>query len=235
MRDSTYKDVRLFLWLVPCINVINYYLTYQLTAPTYRIIATFAIDTAMGYITWLLIRRIIIWLDKKLPYSPKPGKRILVQLLITLVAGCGCIIFFTELVNWMATSYPVPRSFYTTDIFIISIWFFVVNGIYIGMHYFNLWQTSELQRKKEAEVRLAGFAVSSSKKDEILDFKDILGFYINGDYSVVVTAANKKVFVDKSLDKVEKGLPSSFFSDLTASLSCTVSWSRVMKRWKMVS
>jgi hypothetical protein len=211
MQVSTYKDVKLFLWLIPCINSINYYLTYNLTAPSFRNIVTFTIDTVTGYITWLLVRRIIIWLDKKLPYSPNPGKRILLQLLLTLIAGCGCIIFLTELVNWIATSHPVPRSFYTTDIFIISIWFFVINGIYIGLHYYNLLQASELQRKKDAEVKMAGFAVSSSRKDEILDFTNILGFYIDGDYSVVVTAANKKVFVDSSLDKVEKNLPSSFF------------------------
>lgn len=211
MHASTYKDVKLFGWLIPCINVINYYLTYRLNAPTWRIIVTFAIDTAMGYMAWLLVRRIIFWLDQKLPYTPNPGKRILVQLLLTIIAGCGTIIFLTELVNWMATSNPVPRSFYSTDIFIISIWFFVVNGIYVGMHYYNLWQASELQRKREGELRVAGFAVSSSKKDEILDFKDILGFYVDGDYSVVVTAANKKQLVDKSLDKVEKQLPASHF------------------------
>jgi hypothetical protein len=211
MQVSTYKDVKLFGWLIPCINIINYYLTYRLNAPTWRIIATFAIDTAMGYIAWLFIRQIIIWLDQQLPYAPNPAKRILVQLLLTIAAGCGTIIFFTELVNWMATSHPVPRSFYTTDIFIISIWFFVVTGIYVGLHYFNLWQASELQRKQEAQLRMAGFAVSSSKKDEILDFGDILGFYIDGDYSVVVTAANKKMLVDKSLDKVEKNLPASYF------------------------
>jgi hypothetical protein len=211
MQGSTYKDVKLFLWLIPCINAINYYLTYNLASPTYRNIATFTIDTIMGYLAWLLARRIIIWLDKKLPYSPNPGKRILIQLLLTLIAGCGTIIFLTESVNWIATSHPVPRSFYTTDIFIISIWFFVVNGIYIGLHYFNLWQASEMQRKKEAEVRMAGFTVSSARKDEILDFTNILGFYIDGEYSVVVTAANKKVLVDSSLDKVEKNLPSSFF------------------------
>src|SRR5688572_14972388 len=121
MKVSTYKDVKLFGWLIPCINIINYYLTYRLNAPTWRIIATFAIDTAMGYIAWFFIRQIILWLDQQLPYDPNPGKRILVQLLLTIAAGCSTIILFTELVNWMATSHPVPRSFYTTDIFIISI------------------------------------------------------------------------------------------------------------------
>lgn len=211
MQPSTYKEVKLFLWLIPCINAVNYYLTYNLAAPSWRNIATFTIDTITGYITWLLVRRIIIWLDRKLPYAPNPGKRILVQLLLTLITGCGFIIVLTELINWIATSHPVPRTFYTNDIFIISIWFFVINGIYVGLYYYGLWQASEMQRKKEAEVKMAGFAVSSAKKDEILDFPDILGFYINGDYSVVVTAANKKLFVDSSLDKVEKSVPSSFF------------------------
>ena len=30
MQVTTYKDVKLFVWLIPCINIINYYLTYRL-------------------------------------------------------------------------------------------------------------------------------------------------------------------------------------------------------------
>lgn len=209
--ESSYKDIKFFLWLIPCINVINYYLTYQHYGPVWRIAATFAIDTVQGYIAWFILRSLIIWLDKRISFYPNPLKRIMVQLLLTVIAGSAVIIALTELVNWLATSKPVPLSFYTKDIFIISIWIFVINGIYTGLHYYYQWERSEEQRKREAEIKMEGFSVSTSKKDFILDFGDILGFYIDGDYSVVVTSENKKVFVDSSLDKVEKTLPSSFF------------------------
>ena len=54
-------------------------------------------------------------------------------MLFRLAGGIACIIILTEFVNWLASSKPVPLSFYKKDLFIISIWFFVVNGIYIGL------------------------------------------------------------------------------------------------------
>jgi hypothetical protein len=210
-RQTKYKDVRLFLWLIPLINIINYYLTYNTFSPFWRLCAMFAIDTVQGYVAWLIVRSIIVWLDLKVSYSDNPLKRVVIQLVLTLLAGIGCIIILTEFVNWLATSKPVPRSFYTTDIFIISIWFFVVNGIYIGLSYYQLWQESEGNRKKEAEIKINGFNVNTAKKNLLLPFAEIGGFYIDGDYSVVVTTERRKYFVDFSLDKVEKTLPSSSF------------------------
>ncbi|MEP6952223.1 MAG: LytTR family DNA-binding domain-containing protein [Ginsengibacter sp.] len=211
IAGTKYKDVKLFLWLIPSINVINYYLTYVTFSPFWRVLVTFTIDTVQGYIAWLIVRSIILWLDKKISYHVNPIRRILVQVTLTLLGGCASIIILTEFVNWLATSKPVPRSFYTVDILIISIWFFVVNGIYVGLYYYHQWQESEEKRKKETEIKTSGFRVSTPKKDLIFSFEEIGGFYIDGDYSVVVTTERKKFLVNLSLDKVEKTLPGSSF------------------------
>ena len=205
-------DIKFFLILIPFINLINYYLTYTNVRPFWRLCVTFTIDTVLGYLVWLELRLIIIWLDKKVSYAANPLKRIVIQLILTLLAGIGSIIIVTEFVNWLATSKPVPRSFYTSDILIISIWFFVVNGIYIGVHYYNQWQQAEEIIKEDRKIKTGGFKVSTPKKNLLLSFEETGGFYVDGDYSVVVTIEGKKYFVDFSLDKVERMLPSfSFF------------------------
>jgi hypothetical protein len=209
--NTKYKDVKLFLWLIPAINVINYYLTYSLSQPFWRLLLTFTIDTVMGYIAWLIGRAIIFSLDKKISYETAPLKRIAIQIILTLFAGMGSIILLTELVNWLATSKPVPVSFYKEDVFIISIWFFVVNGIYIGFHYYGQWQHAEEKLKEERKIKTGGFKVSTAKKDMLFSFEEIGGFYVDGDYSVAVTAEQKKYFLDFSLDKVEKTLPAIYF------------------------
>lgn len=210
-HNTKYRDLKLFLWLIPFINVINYYLTYDNITLSWRLLATFTIDTLQGYITWLLIRAIIIWLDKKILFETKPVRRIIIQLALTFAAGIAVTIILTESINGLATSQPVPISFYTKDLFIISIWFFVVNGIYIGLHYYHQWQLSEEKIKEERKIKSGGFKVSSSKKDLLLSFEEITGFYVDGDYSVVVTTGGKKHFADASLDKVEKNLPAAYF------------------------
>lgn len=211
VSQTKYKDLRLFLWLIPVINIINYYLTYNGFTSFGRLCAMFAIDTLQGYVAWFIVRSIIVWLDSKISYSDNPLKRIFIQLILTLVAGMGSIILLTELVNWLATSGPVPQSFYTTDVLIISIWFFVVNGIYIGLSYYQLWQESEISRKKDAAIKANGFRVNTTKKNLLLPYEEIGGFYIDGDYCMVVTTTSHKYLVDSSLDKVEKSLPATYF------------------------
>jgi hypothetical protein len=204
-------DIKLFLVLIPCINVINYYLTYSHINFSWHTLLTFSIDTVQGYAAWLGVRYLILWLDRKMPFTPRPSKRIMGQLLLTFIAGVLVIILLTEFVNWLATDKPVPLSFYTIDIWIISIWFFVVNGIYIGLYYFNQWQQAEKRRHEETLLRSEGFTVKTAKKDLLLGFEQIRGFYVNNDYAVLVTGEDKKFFIDQSLDKVEKTLPAGYF------------------------
>jgi LytTr DNA-binding domain len=210
-NSTKYKDAKLFLWLIPCINVINYYLTYSLSQPFWRLLLTFTIDTVMGYIAWLVARAIIVWMDKKISYESSPLKRISIQIILTLVAGITSIIILTEFVNWLAKSKPVPASFYKEDIFIISIWFFVVNGIYIGLHYYQQWQQAEEKIKEERKIKAGGFKINTPKSDLLFPFEAIAGFFVDGDYSMAVTTEQKKYLLDFSLDKVEKTLPAAYF------------------------
>ena len=211
MAVTKYKDVRFFIWLIPFVNCINYYLTYSGFGFNWHTLATFSIDTAEGYLMWLGIRAIILWLDKKLPYGANPVKRIVVQQILTLLGGMATLVILTEFVNVLATPKPVPASFYTKDLFIISIWVFVVTGVYIGLHYYQQWKLVLESIKEERKIKTDGFKVSTGKKDMLFKFNEIAGFYVDGDYAVVVTLEPKKYLIDSSLDKLEKSLPVAFF------------------------
>jgi hypothetical protein len=54
----------------PLINVINYYLIYTAKPFGWRTVITYSIDMVQGYIAWLLIRAVILYLDKKLSALP---------------------------------------------------------------------------------------------------------------------------------------------------------------------
>ncbi len=59
---SSFRDRRLFLLLIPCINTINYYLTYSHIPSGWRLPVTFLIDTLQGYAAWWMIRLLIYYL-----------------------------------------------------------------------------------------------------------------------------------------------------------------------------
>ena len=211
----TKRDITFFIIAIPIINAFNYYLTYRKISFGIHTLVTYLIDTILGYAAWWVIRVIIVYLDRKLPYVPNPIKRIIIQLMGTTVAGLSLIIITTESINAAVKDTPVPPSFYRVDIFIFMIWSIVINGIYVGLHYYEQFVASENLRRQEKQVRQEGFTVRKGKQHFTIRFKEIAGIYIERDYAMLVTTEGKKHVLDESLDAVEKQLPQELFFRLS--------------------
>jgi DNA-binding LytR/AlgR family response regulator len=209
--NHKYNDVKFFLIAIAFISAFNYYLTWSNIRFNWFLILTYLTDTVQGWFAWWAVRSIIIYLDKRMPYTDRPLKRILVQLLLTTLAGLLVIILLTELVSWIVRGRPALLNFYLFDIFIFIIWFIVINGIYVGMHYYSEWKQSERQRQEEKKLRTGGFTVKHGNQNLLIAFGDILSFYAEEGYIVLLTWQNKKYFPDKSLDKIERTLPEESF------------------------
>ncbi len=206
-----YNDVRIFIPAIAFISAFNYYLTYSNIKLNGFLLLTYTIDTVQGWLAWWAVRSIIIWLDNTMPYTDRPLKRILVQTLLTTTAGLSVIILLTELVNAIARDTPLPASFYLFDIFIFIIWFLVINGIYIGMHYYQEWKQAEQLRQEEKQLRSGGFTVKQGRQNLVIPFKDIMAFYSEDGYTILLTWDQKKYFPDFSLDKTATQLPGEWF------------------------
>src|SRR4051794_12528427 len=89
-------DVLIFLILIPVISGINYYLTYSNIRFNGFLLVTFCLDTAQGYAAWWVVRLIIRYLDKVLPYEQRLTRRLLIQLGTTTLAGLLVIALLTE-------------------------------------------------------------------------------------------------------------------------------------------
>ena len=208
---NKYKDGLLFLVLIPVINTINYHLTYARIRWDWYTYATYAIDTASGYIAWWIIRKTILWLDKKMPYEEGMIKRIGWQILLTNVFAQGFIIISTEVVNELYTDEPLPTKFYTYNLFIFFIWILVINGIYIGMYFHDQWNKSVHQRKKDLELRSTGFDVQLGKSIEKIPFEQIAAFYVDDGATYLKSIGNRNFVLDRSLNKIESRLPGELF------------------------
>ena len=117
----TYNEIKFFLVAIAFISAFNYYFTYSNIHFNWFFIITYAIDTVQGWIAWWAVRNIILFLDKKLPYTERPLKRILLQVMLTTVTGMMVIILLTEMVSWIARGRSVPGHFYLFDVFIFII------------------------------------------------------------------------------------------------------------------
>src|SRR4249920_1004202 len=99
--SNKYKDVKFFLITIAFISAFNYYLTWNNIHFGWFLLLTYTIDTVEGWLAWWAVRSLVILLDEKMPYSPHPLKRILIQLVVTTAAGLFVIISLTELVSWI--------------------------------------------------------------------------------------------------------------------------------------
>lgn len=206
-----YNDIKFFLIAIAFISAFNYYLTYGNISFNWFLVLTYINDTVQGWLAWWAVRSIIIYLDKRMPYTASPLRRILIQFLLTTAAGMLVIISLTELSSWIVKGEPALLNFYTFDIFIFFIWFIVINGIYVGMHYYDELKESERAREEEKRVRTGGFTVKHGRENLQIPFEDVLGFYVDDGYTMLLTRQYKKYFPDKSLDKIEEMLPAEWF------------------------
>ncbi|HYI76575.1 MAG TPA: LytTR family DNA-binding domain-containing protein [Chryseolinea sp.] len=205
------SEIKLFLLLIPLINVFNYYLTYNNISLSWRTLLTFSIDTLEGYAAWAAVHFIILYLDRRMPFHENVLKRLIVQIVTTLFIGMFIIVALTVIIHYAFTDRPMPGSFFFYDIFIISVWFLVINGIYIALHFYNQWRISESNRVEENKIKKGGLNVKSGKQELFLNYGDIAGFSVDDDYIICYTVDGKKFLLDQSMDKLEKALPTSSF------------------------
>ena len=210
-KSAYYPDIQIFLVVIPLIAGYNYYLTYSNPQFNLFLLLTFSIDTLQGYASIFFIRTTILYLDKVLPYRNGIIKRILIQTIIVLGVGLFVTSLLTELTSLIARGKMVSIQFYFEALPIISIWFFVVSGIYIALFFYNEWRSLRFKQTEFDRQLNDGLTVKWRNIDSNLHFNDIVGFTVDGDYSICHDKQGKKYYIEKSLTNLHKDLPSILF------------------------
>lgn len=173
---------------------------------------------------------VIVWLDKKMPYEQKMSKRIFVQIFLTNLVIQGYLIFITELVNALFGDGPLPIKFYTYNLFIFFIWVLVINGIYIGYYFHSQWHTVRTLRESDRNLRSTGFEVAMGNTTHNINFKDIMGFYIDDKTSYLITKEQRRFIIDSSLNKIAPKLPEELFFRLNRKYIVHRDWIKGYKK-----
>jgi DNA-binding LytR/AlgR family response regulator len=209
-RNKYHPDILIFLVAIPIISAINFHLTYSNIQLNSFFLGRFLIDTGQGYVAWWLVRMEIIYLDHKIPYSAKPLMRIIIQTILTTFTGLFFIAASTEILSLIIKSERAPTDFYTTDLLIISIWFLVINGFYIGMYFYKHWE-EKISESKVSNPDSTGIPVKTGNQNLLIRFEEISLFVVEIEYVQLLDLAGRKYLLDSSLDKMEKKIPCADF------------------------
>lgn len=207
-RSFYSPDVWIFLLAIPVISAVNFYLTYSNIQFNSFFAIRYLVDTVQGYAAWLIVREIIFWLDRRLPYQAGIGNRILVQVGLTTLAGLVFIAVSTEILSLIVKNEPAPLDFYTIDLIIIGIWFFVINGVYFGIYFYK---SLVIAGQKRPEIEKKGILVKTGNQSLLVQDSEIAMLIVEDDYVSLISFAGKKYLLDQSLDKLEQTLPTESF------------------------
>jgi DNA-binding LytR/AlgR family response regulator len=197
--------VYIFLVLIPLISAFNYFLTYSKIEWGTFLLLTYTIDTIQGFLAWWVFREIVFWMDWKLPYGSGWLRRIILQIVATTTAGLLVISLTTELASLIAKGEFAPLHFYTHDLLIISIWFLVLNSIYIILF---------LLRHRQVPVKETApswMLVREGKAEIRLPLSDIIYAYTQDGLSFVVAQDTRRYLMAGSLSQLEEQLPNRIF------------------------
>ncbi|MEM0940163.1 MAG: LytTR family DNA-binding domain-containing protein [Bacteroidota bacterium] len=208
MTDSSkyFPDINFFLIAIPIISAFNYYLTYAEIQINGFLLLTYSIDTIQGYVAWFCVRLIIIKLDQSFPFSKHMMSRVILQIVSTTFIGLLIIIALTEMVSWVFRGRPALPNFYHTDIFIISIWFLVINAYYIIIHFYREWTKSLEYQKELVKAKLDYLLVPSLQKEIKIPFHELNMVSLRKGVTEIYTK-EKLVKCFLTLESLEKQLP----------------------------
>ena len=204
------SDIIFFLIAIPIISAFNYHLTYNNIEFNGFLILTYTIDTIQGYIAWLCVRWMIIKLDHIYPFSKHISRRLLIQIISTTAVGLLIIIVLTEIVSWSFKGRPALSNFYTTDIFIISVWFLVINAFYIILHFYQEWKKSLDSPNAISNTQTEYLIISLARKKIKIPFQELDLVYLR-DGVTELYMREKVVKCFLTIRSLENQLPTSEF------------------------
>ena len=210
-RSEYYPDVIIFLILIPFISAFNYYLTYTNIEWGTFLFITYTIDTVEGYLVWWVVRKMILYYDRVYPLEGQEGKRILLQFTSTTIVGVAILGILTELVSQLVRGHSAPAHFFSRDLVIISIWFFVINSIYLGLYYYHKLSSFEETTSSEAAKGNLRFLTKKGNRTISIAIEELDLFRVDEDYVTAFTRDGSKYLLEQSLTEIGQLVPKKEF------------------------
>jgi LytTr DNA-binding domain-containing protein len=203
------KDVRLFLVLIPVIKFIDCFMTFSEVVFDKWFFIAFAMNVFQGYACLIPIRWIIKRIEKqqKGMYFSKTG--LAKQLVFTFLATVAICIIVPD-GAWLITGKRYTDSS-VHDITMLFVWIALVNFIYIGLRYYEIWKISEEKLQSERKLKTEGITIKIGDKNIKIPLKDIRGFYVENGATFIINSNFTTFIVDSSLDNLEQKLPDQYF------------------------
>lgn len=206
-----YPDKAIRLVFIPLFTILGYYLTYNIIDIDLVLVLQFTSDLIKAFVTWEIMRRSIMWLDIRYPWTRSVGGRILRQLPLSIFSALLVFIIMVEL-EYAFIRPQENMHFYSFDIFIVSIFLLCGNILYTALYFYSgFQQLNGKSSEPTVDALPQRFLVRVGNKELNIPLETILGFYSEDKQSYIITEGQRKLPIDLSLNKIEETIPPAFF------------------------
>jgi hypothetical protein len=202
-----YTDTIFQLIAIPLIAFTAHYLTYDGSDSTGWFIYEISSDIIKIFLVWTIVKLCILFLDRRIPWTVNPLRRLLYQLLLTGIVGLATLTILVVIDYSLFR--PYPMNHYSFDLVIALLFILLVNAVYIVLYYHQSLQATrknlEDTRKRQTEsLRNNFFLVKLGRKELQVPLVGISLFYAKNKNAFLFTTEGQSYPVDLSLDQLEK-------------------------------
>ncbi|MDQ3289980.1 MAG: LytTR family transcriptional regulator, partial [Bacteroidota bacterium] len=202
---------------IPVITAFAYYLTYDDIKFNGWFVYEVISDALKIFLVWQTVRTVITLLDKHFPWHHQFTLRLLIQIISTCFTGILTLSILVFLEYRFIRPYQMEH-YWSLDIIIALIFLLFINGIYIGLYFYDSYLQSQTEKEfLVQELRQETFnaqdylLVRTGKKEVKVPFEEISCAYSEAKETYLLTSDNKTYLLDTSLDRLEEQLPESLF------------------------
>ena len=202
-----YKDIKTRWIAIPLIVLLSHYLTYNGFDSVGWLVYELFSDGIKVWLVWMVILADIYYLDRNLPWPGNFLKRLIFQLILTIVTGMATLTLAQLIDYGLIRWYPIDH--YDFDLVIALLFILLVNAIYIILYYQHSLQASHedlaaIKKRQTESLRTNSLLIKLGKRQIAVPFDKICCFYAVNKNTLLFTADGQIYPVDLSLDQIEK-------------------------------
>jgi hypothetical protein len=233
-----YRDKWVQLLGVPLITAFGYYLTYNNIHLNWTTVSELGSDAVKIFLVWQVLRRVVVWLDGRLPWQGGLLRRLAVQVPLTCLAGAAALTGLVYLEYAFVRDYPLEH-YWDFDLVIALIFLLMVNVVYVGLYYYDQYRRNHaLYHRAQAENAalnqqlqsaaaappaappgpaplpepvLEHLLVKVGRREVVVPYAEVRCCYSADKETYLLTLDERHYLLDQSLDRLTEQLPATLF------------------------
>nr|WP_299340134.1 LytTR family DNA-binding domain-containing protein [Allomuricauda sp.] len=213
------SDKWMFVYIYPLLGLLVVHIGNENTFKELIQIPSYYYDVALAItcscMLGIYIKRLFLWMNRKLPWNQRPKKRFAVQFLLGIVLPTTTLIFIETVYLFLLNIKLEDSSIFYLELPLIFIFCLLINLIYTVLYYNQLVKGFQKQEKNYmVKDHKSHFVVQKGKRWLNIPLDEVAYFKIEHKLTFLVTHTGESYLYDMPFKEILPSLPDTDFFQL---------------------